>query len=571
MPKKYFPTKEFCSCPLDQLDPKEIKNLYSRELKKDDIQPNRYYNLTAKTFGFQDWSEYLSAYENDLLPFLKSNGLIHYAPDNGKNILSSNDISFTYRQVSDRLFLSNREIPQALFTGYKCQTDYLIHYIPDIIMKEVPDSFFPIQEIPDEYLYQREAYFKFLSSTQFDLLIPLLASEFFSLKNLLGDLFIKNKSIDEDQFVATLYTENEGLIEQNEYIQKARAFKNILLKMNKGWIEIIPFNDNLIFLKAEDGTYDFVFKNMREHPFTSPYGKHIKHRHIPALLNENYDFSRWNYFGFKEQKKKLKHVEMKLLWKERDEHLSEISFYKEHGLKEYPGSLHILKSYYSELGEYTYKRRMTTKIMPDFNLIDLGESTLYVSQLITIKEFSKFYEADYLQDRSKTLENLESVNIENKGTPVSVIWYDAIAYCQWLAKENDYMPFRLLTKKEFDLITSTVTGDGSRHNLAEELLFYYKNKKLPSPPPYMGDFENVYMKNAKPYQYIEQNSLKFPTSPIFREWANDYNYDLAETFSVKTKGNPTIDTKYLASSTNKYKYRKIGFRVCYEVQKDLPC
>ena len=69
---------------------------------------------------------------------------------------------------------------------------------------------------------------------------------------------------------------------------------------------------------------------------------------------------------------------------------------------------------------------------------------LYVSNLITIKDFAEFYiEKDkdnqsYQETRLNTLEDLSMINAEDdENAPISVTWYDAIAYCRYI--ENKYI------------------------------------------------------------------------------------------------------------------------------------
>lgn len=103
-------------------------------------------------------------------------------------------------------------------------------------------------------------------------------------------------------------------------------------------------------------------------------------------------------------------------------------------------------------------------------------------------------------------------------------------------------------------------------DIRNELNFFYQDKQLPSPPPYMHDFENVLMKLAKPLEFTENNGLTFCTNERFNEWTNDFRSGHSK--FVSAKYNIDKNNWVLASSTQKYKYRKVGFRVCYEISKD---
>lgn len=595
---KYFFTKEYCSCPLNSLSPEEIKKSYSNELSKYDIKKVRYLNLVSKTLGFQDWTNYQKEYTNQILPFLKENELKVYAPNNKINILKSKhgDINFSYRKIADRIFLSNQPMPKKIFTGYGCKIDnFLINYgLPPIIIND--KIFTNIDEL-HKYrkdivsLIKSEIYCNIKENLELDYLITSL-SIFKNLQNLIGDTFIIDDK-KEKEHIGCLYQNKIGLSQEYDFQEIGNIFHKQLLEMNKGWIEIIPFNNNLIFLKASDGNYDFIYKNLREKPFISEFGKYIRTKNIPSLTNEKYDFERWLYFGLKEKNKKPKDIIPFDIWFERDFHLAEIEYYKNNILQNYPSENNILKHYFSKKGIYSYYKKETKKILEEFKPVVLKDKVLYVSNLITIKEFNKFSiskdkdNQNYLETRRNTLENISTLNKEDdKDLPVSVTWYDAIAYCKYI--ENKYnVPARLLFQDEFEkicpqLICKKYNREDINMSLnyklnksytpftvdiRQELNFFYKNKQISSPPPYMNDFENVLMKWANPLEFTENNGLIFCTNKRFNEWTNEFENGHSKFVSAKYH----IDKNYwcLASSTLKYKYRKVGFRVCYETTKDI--
>ncbi|MCG3688791.1 hypothetical protein [Aliarcobacter butzleri] len=595
---KYFFTKEYCSCPLNSLSPEEIKKSYSNELSKYDIKKVRYLNLVSKTLGFQDWTNYQKEYTNQILPFLKENELKVYAPNNKINILKSKhgDINFSYRKIADRIFLSNQPMPKKIFTGYGCKIDnFLINYrLPAIIIND--KIFTNIDEL-HKYrkdivsLIKSEIYCNIKENLELDYLITSL-SIFKNLQNLIGDTFIIDDK-KEKEHIGCLYQNKIGLSQEYDFQEIGNIFHKQLLEINKGWIEIIPFNNNLIFLKASDGNYDFIYKNLREKPFISEFGKYIRTKNIPSLLNEEYDFDRWLYFGFKEKNKNIKEIKPFDIWLERDAHLSEVEYYKNNTLQDYPGQNSILKDYYTKKGTYSYYKKETKEILEGFKPFELENKVLYVSNLITIKDFAKFYiEKDkdnqsYQETRLNTLEDLSMINAEDdENAPISVTWYDAIAYCRYI--ENKYnVHARLLFQDEFELICpSLINKEYNRedidmnlnyelnksytpftNDIENELNFFYEKKQLSSPPPYMNDFENVVMKWAKPLEFIENNELLFCINERFNEWTNEFRGGHSKFVSAKYY----IDKNnwVLASSTMKYKYRKVGFRVCYETPKDI--
>ncbi len=595
---KYFFTKEYCSCPLNSLSPDEIKKSYSKDLSKYDIKKVRYLNLVSKTLGFQDWTEYQKEYIDNILPFLEKNGLKQYAPNNESEILKSQhgDVSFSYRQIADRIFLSNKPIPKKIFTGYSCKIDNFSYYYGGFAIEVNSKIFTNCEKLHKnkndlQSFIKSEIYTNLKEEQELDYLITSLVI-FPSLKNLIGDTFIIDDT-NEKEHIGLLYENSQGL--SNEYIfqEIGDIIHKQLKELKKGWIEIIPFNKNLVFLKAEDGSYDFVFRNLRDKPFVSELGKYIRTKNLPSLLNEEYDFDRWLYFGFKEKNKNLKDIIPFDIWLERDSHLSEVEYYKNNTLQDYPGQNSILKDYYTKKGIYSYYKKETKEILESFKPFELENKVLYVSNLITIKDFAEFYiEKDkdnqsYQKTRLNTLEDLSMMNVEdNENVPISVTWYDAIAYCRYI--ENKYnIHARLLFQDEFELICPPlINKEYNRedtdmnlnyklnksytpftNDIKNELNFFYGNKQLSSPPPYLNDFENVVMKWAKPLEFTENNNLLFCTNERFNEWTNDFENGHSKFVSAKYY----IDRNnwVLASSTMKYKYRKVGFRVCYETPKDI--
>ncbi|MFY4808553.1 hypothetical protein ACOTVK_08310 [Aliarcobacter butzleri] len=597
---KYFFTKEYCSCPLNSLSPDEIKKSYSKDLSKYDIKKVRYLNLVSKTLGFQDWTEYQKEYTNRILPFLEKNGLKKYAPEHKIELYKAeHDIFFSYRKIADRIFLSQKPIPEKIFTGYGCRTDNYLYYRGHFPNNNNPFTFYKFNNdnliIDANYLesfIKSDDYLNILEEQELDYLIPTTLGDFYSLMNLVSDTFIIDGK-DTREHLSMLYQEKQGLIEQDRFKGIAEIIHKQLKELEKGWIEIIRFNDNLVFLKAKDGSYDFVFKNLRDEPFISEFGKYIRIKNIPSLLNEEYDFDRWLYFGFKEKNKKIKEIKPFDIWIERDAHLSEVEYYKNNTLQDYPGQNSILKDYYTKKGIYSYYKKETKEILEGFKPFELENKVLYVSNLITIKDFAEFQiEKDkdnqsYKETRLDTLEDFSIMNVEDdENVPISVTWYDAIAYCRYI--ENKYnVHARLLFQDEFELICPPLINKKYNredidmnlnyelnksftpftNDIKNELNFFYEKKQLSSPPPYMNDFENVVMKWAKPLEFIENNELLFCINERFNEWTNEFRGGHSKFVSAKYY----IDKNnwVLASSTMKYKYRKVGFRVCYETPKDI--
>lgn len=575
MSSKYFATSpnsqyKSRSCPLNSLDPTIIKTSIDKaDLSKEEnnkFTHNSYLNSVSKALGYKGWDEYVKAYETKILPFLNDKGLSHYVDDE-KSILKSQCINFTLRQISDRLFLSKKPLPKAIFTGYSCNIDYSHWYF-----RSNPNDH------PNQYLHllqpllENSTYKDILIKNNLDALIPMTSSTFIAIHNLIGDVFVQNNDLNKNEYVFQEYDSNKGLVEQKQYFEIQHYFHQMLLQLKKGWIEIIPFSEHLIFLKAQDGSYDFVFKNLRISKYYSPFGDYIKHDFIPTAFKENYDFERWQYFGFKGDESKCKQIS---LWQEKDEHESEIEFYTHDEFSNYPSTREIMKSFYIKKGLYPpIKHEIKTKKLDGFNEVVIGNKTLFVSQLITIQEFLTFYK-EYEKERSASLDNLETVNIEDTTLPISVTWYDAIAYCKWLENKNK-VQMRLITPEEYKLICpkadySKDTNDKSHFiygtEVMNELKFTIDGHEFNPQESVVKDFEtNVIMQWKNPLKYIEMNNLRFCINSTFKEWSFERGITLSALYPDAEINHETKWMYYFAPHlNNKYKYIKTGFRVCYEV------
>ena len=596
MKNKYFFTKKFSCCPLNSLIPDEIKETYTntKELNKHTIQRGSYLGEVSRVLGFPKWGIYQQEFETKILPFMEQHGLKDYAPSLGKNILKAeHDISFSYRQVADRLFFDERPLPKKIFTGYQCKTDNFAYYCPRINhLKDLQDtaeddSFFKRFNITNDLIYANNYdhlktvinsnhYKEVQNHNELDYLIPMDLGHFKAFHHLLTDIFILNDHEVPDQYLIMQYENYGGLVEDEKFTKISKLLKEHLLTIKKGWLEIIPFNDNLIFLKAQDGSYDYIFKNLRDQKFKSVYGDYIKPECIPSILNEDYDFKRWLYYGFKKKKSNIKAIKPLELWKEKDEHLSEINFYQTNEQKNYPGSNQILKNFYIKEGLYTYNSKTSRKQLEGFEQVELEDKILNISQLITIKEFFKFYNEEYEENRSHEVEEIFTNNIEDENYPVSVTWYDAIAYCKYIEKKFN-VPTRLINAEEFKFICprleETPNENEYKANIAGELDFFYNNKQLSTPPAYMADFDNVIMKFRKAPEFIKHNNLDFCINTTFKEWSNHFRDGYARVLNARY---PNIEINQHTMSLNafqanlnyKYKYQKVGFRVCYESPKD---
>lgn len=537
---------------LNSLSIEEISKTYSETLNKNVIHRTSYYNQVANILGFKSWADYKNNYKNNLELFMKQNNLINH---NTEIFNKYYPFKLSYRDISDRLFLSNKKLPKKIFAGYGLgDTDIAYH------LNQANSVY--------RFNWNKKAFYDIFNNQKIlcNEFLDLLFENNFIVQNsfhLLDDLLIQNDSEIKDELFFKEYLAYSGFNTNTEQqYNLIKGFKKLLLSLENSWLDIISYNDNLIFLRAKDGNYDFVFKGLRDDKFISPFKNFLETKDIPSNINEEYDFNFWLYYGRNRKKENVQY-----LWKERDEHLSEIEFYKNKPRIDYPFGNKILKDFYKKKDLYSYSISKSRHYHENYELIEIGDKNLCVSKLITISEFFEFYNNDFKYRRSNELEELYSVNFEKPDYPVSVTWYDAIAYCKYLG--NKYKKtFRLLTSAEYEIIAPKVDIQEGY-----DLYYFYNNIKYNSKDesPFVKNYEDMLLRFKEPLIFENKGKLNFVLNSRFKEWSDEFIiYDRVCLLSLNNKFyNYSKQFNSLsASSTNKYKYLKVGFRVCYELEKD---
>ena len=171
--------------------------------------------------------------------------------------------------------------------------------------------------------------------------------------NLMGGILVSpmaGKMIDPCIYAPEGVTE-ETIAKDMEAAQlTSKLFRQEIVSQEKGWVDVIPYNENLIFLKGADGAYDYVVRGMKNHKFEHQiYSPFLKRISVPSHMNELYDFKRWFYFDYKG-------------WQELDEHRAEQYFYARGGQSSsYPGELSILQRYLTDQNFYSPKKGLVAR------------------------------------------------------------------------------------------------------------------------------------------------------------------------------------------------------------------
>jgi len=444
----------------------------------------------------------------------------------------------------------------------------IAHAYPNIVL-ECPYDKKPLKSFldlgkkdyePDSAAMQAgiDRYNCFANRTLLDVVVGSFGKDLGLAFNLLGDSLVL-PSISTR--VVKLYLGNidrESLNQEKEYVDAGfNLFRERIELGEDGWVEIIPFSNNLIFLKGRNGEYDFVFKNQRDKIFEHQiFGKSLKRADIPSCISD-YQFFRWHYFEYQG-------------WRDMDSHNSENIFY-EKGNKlpgSYPGKDTILQSYHEAKGNFIASKMQSSSKLPGFKEVIVSNQPLMISNLITIDELCLFKEAnsDYLDYRGG--DKLDSVNVElDSSLPATVTWFDVLAYINWFEKETN-VPLRLLSLAEYQELRSTEGIPKERIPVVSDLEFVdHFGNVFPKHPPYMApdDFQELTCRFGNAEKYQSNTGLEFLKSNSFAEWLQEGA--CIRSGNLKSFYNDDFHIRSTApsDSTGKYKGVKIGFRLCYDL------
>lgn len=602
----YLPLKKFHILPVFGLEPELIKqsvNNVSRD--REEIGHCTLLNVLVQSLGFKGgFSGYLNAYENLLKPFMQDHHLTQYAdliaprfPCEGASRLK-----YQRQDISDRLFYSDSALPNKIFTGYNFRYDQYFDDGIGLYNFEIDRSEYGLNQNPyDEYCSDNvelalqhptlQVQLKRKQPQTRALIDVVIGADLFYIQsgfNLLGDQLIQPR-VKETVF--QLYNSDKTALEKAlvHCHKKMNLFIQRIEQINQGWIEVIRFNENLIFLKGEHGEYDFIFKNQRDEVFKHQiYEPYLKRADVPKFEDE-YHFKRWFYFEFKGNR-------------QQQLHQAETEYYCSGGhAYNYPSIEELLKrSLYSDYAETLIDLRSCI-VLPDYQKIPLSNGkVLMVSDLISIEEFNEFSLANrsYLEGRAELfeknggLDHLDTVNADDDTTlPVSLTWYDVMTFISWFNKKHK-VETRLLSYDEFFEISpfyeaiddhsgmSFYTPPVKKISNGQEsfigqpneefeyncLRFYDENGvKIVGHPPYMEEyaFQKIQLKFDH-VKYLEKHGLKYIDSKNFGEWLTDKTYVCCKSLTgfYNYISKPTA----ALNSTGKYKGRKIGFRLCYELK-----
>lgn len=396
-------------------------------------------NAIVDCLGFRgDWGDYQRTHWPQLQAFMERHGLVTY-----RNLFESGILALIgamhrqRRALADRLFLGPEPRPTRVFTGmgidWESWEDKYFYTVQARGMVEEDCAYVP------EDLEETRRWF-YARRFQADLV------------NFVGDHLL---DIGEDgEVVLMMYAESTMSAEEREIRERlsrkvAEVFRWYIQNCGQGWVDVLPYNDRLIFLKGPDGQYDFVWRDLRETPPPIHYGPDQNPRllhplDVPSVHSDQLHFDAWNYYR-------------RDAWAQKEAHEAETHYYaKGNSALGYPGAMVVLRGYLQDTGAMQeIPRIFSGDVVPaGFRQVTQPDGQrLLVSELISIEQMQEMMrESGYVERRveRRKARNLGDDSVwfdsdfnklwepgnsdDEPELPSAVTWYDAQAYCAWMEK-----------------------------------------------------------------------------------------------------------------------------------------
>lgn len=491
--------------------------------------------------------------------------------------------SLSARQIADRFFNSGYEPPKRLFTGVGnlmfAAKGYGRADLFPVAARLTGEQNFAFLPLAQQLLFATSHHDQivlranrisgwrpetpdYLDMTAQNLVLKSFDVELSCAINLLGDSLIEPALLPPE---LQLYNANQHGIEESLLLFK--LFRDEIARSDAGWIDVLPFNGNLAFLRAPDGRFDWVVRDQREAPFSrNDLFPIFRSDELPEALDGKAMQARLHY--------------QKGIWLDQIIHEAEHHHYNLGGtVRDYPGQEKIVERYLADTEGHKRTKQPRAARNLQFTAHPLDDKCLLVSDLISIAEFQDFLDSEWkvLRDEKAAMStrswpSLPSMNVlDAANLPVCLTWYDAIAYCKYLEKKEG-LPVRLLTIDEWQAIapsreTIAALGPFAGAHVVEAVDL---EGNVLAPPTYGIEYITRF-KNDLCWVRNDQG-LEFLSSLTFGEWLGDYQGEapnnvwapVACTASGIALGRGPLEREFFeAWYIGKNNHLKVGFRVCY--------
>ncbi len=558
-PNKFLPFDNYHVAPIGGICPASLKDaakLARTEYRGGErkLRHGVALNHIAKSLGFRGgFGEYKKEYENRLVDFMREHGL-----ETRRDVLAPYPksaklaVRLRYRQVADRLFSSGLAAPKRIFAGADIFDLLKVATATEDLTVACGTSRVGPAEIRS-----------WIPPANYSIHGPegtLRIGELTCLHNLAGDQLCD--SGDSGRVVAQLYRIDDT--KRKSLHAAGRILRRVLDTCPSGWVEIIPYNDRLAFLKGPGGGYEFVFKRLRHAEFSQDVSR----------SRDANDFALHLYFEYDG-------------WLEADEHEAEEAFYASGGsVATYPRiGGELLRAHLIRTGKYSPAVKKAP-VREGYTPAACAGRQLCFSKLVTVGQLRRFLREN--PEHVTHGESLEAVNNDPSDLPAAVTWYDAMAYTKWI-KRTRKLPVRLLTQAEYlalaaGLVPGQIT-DGEVEAAREQRLCVFfdpHGERYDGHPPYMPEEE--FARWQLRYDSVDniawgtsKTGLKTIRSAYFGEWllpegaainglfmGSQYEVFMRSQDDFHLTRPSAEGAPFPPCSAGKYKSMKIGFRVAYE-------
>ena len=543
-PRGYLPLERRRTAPIFALDPDALQRSarHSFGLAADEPPPAALLDAIVHALGFSgDFHGYLRRGFPTLADFLREHGL-HTPAD-----LFRPQALATREALAGRFFCAGRPLPRRVFLG----TD---GFDADIFAPICEERQHPARVRALGPVALREAVMSDVSALRYFAYLELRRTNcWMNDLNVLGDILLDPRTGEGP--VPILYfnpsvSADERRTDRADAILALEWTRRALDTFEVGWLEVLPFNRDLIVLRGRDGRYDFVVRDLRDAPPPGPpFADHGDPRDLPDSVCVEHRHRRDDWFA-------------RGRWRAREAHEAETYFYaRGHSSRDYSHDK-VLTDYLRATGKLPAPGSIVRPLgtcPPGFCELRIAGRAVFVSDLVTVGEYSAFAARTGYFERRRGADPWLSVNDEPPVMPVAGHWFDALAY---------------LAELERNL------GAHARLPTIDEYLHLHPGPPAQAEPE--GDANGVDLIESRPgwiagarfrpglVWRAGAGGLRFACGLRFGEWLGEHagacaaaigTWDLTAIYSP---GDSVRRGYFPADNLGLYKCCKIGFRVCID-------
>ena len=442
----YLLLRDSHAIPLRGISPEDIKEGAKHRVLHPDVDPLRHrktLNAIVDRLGFNgDFGTYLNKSWPEFQSFLKKHRCTKqvgvFPMDHGGCI----DLCFSQhggpspRELADRIFFGPQERrPQRVFLGYGVDWSAWDNgngfHAPAAAIESIKAS----PEIAAQLG-------KDLFARRLDLM---------SQWGFLDDKLVHGplNTIIDKSYWELHYGPEDRAKQHAKTFAAVRSFRAIFDTQSQGWVDVLPYNDRLVILRAHDGGWDLLWRSYRETEPPKPDDVANSYKlaiaDLPSRLMSESDLLRAIHFRQE-------------FWDEDEAHKAEQAFYDRGGSmveRQLTTSAHVRRTWLIAQGIWPSPERTkwAGPLPSGFHFVEIDGRKLAVSDLVDVCSFQQMLVETGFGERQD--ERREPWSRANEGgsdeAPVGASWVDAQAYCAWRERQLG-VSLRLLTQKEIRAI-----------------------------------------------------------------------------------------------------------------------